>query len=202
MPFKFYQNISFLNSLQEKAFHLQLGEILHFILGTLCVKRNFEPSSEELNLLIEKALFLYTHPFQAREDLKTEALKILFEVFSIPRWGEFAKILKDCTAIFREIEVFSGPENQLLRPDLLAFKEREVLLWEFKLRRKDFKEEQIIFYKSFLDKLYPNKKKRFYLLTFVPFDFEMIVESGGFDFKYDTKEFSHPTQLTLFKNPG
>lgn len=200
VPPKFKQSLSLLKLLQEKDYPQRLGEILHFSLGHLCANHLFYPKEGELLCLLEKALTLYTPLYQEREALKSEALIILKESIESPKWEKFVQLFSNSLAIYREIEGFYAPKNILLRPDLLVFKKEEIILWEFKLRKRDFKEEQLLHYKEFLQVFYPKIKKTFYLLTFIPFDFEILEERGGEPIKDGDKNFSYPTQLTLFKN--
>lgn len=200
MPLKFKQNISLLNFLQEDNNPLKLGQILHFCLSHLCINLFFNPKEKDLLPLIEKALCLYTRSYQERETLKLEALRILKEALWSSKWKRFAQLFSNSQAIYRELEGFYGLQNILLRPDLLVFKKEEIILWEFKLRKSDFKEEQLLHYKEFLQVFYPKIKKTLYLLTFIPFDFEILEEIGGDSIKDGDKDLSYTTQLTLFEN--
>ncbi|MFN3505514.1 MAG: hypothetical protein ACK4Y7_04835 [Caldimicrobium sp.] len=192
MPLKFHQSSVLLNFLQEKKRPQIIGEILHFVLSNLCVKRIFNPKEEDLENLLKKALFLYPYTLQEREELKKEALEKLKKAINSPLWRDFTHMLSSASSIYREIEGFLGTKESFIRPDLLVFKEDEVHLWEFKLRESDFNEEQATLYKTFLMHLFPKKKKKFFLLTFEPFEFRLLDD--------DSKNLFNSTQLPLFKN--
>ncbi|MFN4197209.1 MAG: hypothetical protein ACK4FM_04320 [Caldimicrobium sp.] len=181
-----------LNFLHEKKKPQILGEILHFVLSHLCVKGIFNPKEQELDNLVKKALFFYTCTLKDREELRREALDIIKRAINSSLWQEFVKELSSATFVFREIEGFLGTAGSFVRPDLLVVKDKEVQLWEFKLRESDFNEEQISLYKDFLNQLFSKKKKKFFLLTFEPFAFR-ILEDG-------TSDLFNSTQLSLFKN--
>ncbi|BAU23227.1 hypothetical protein THC_0840 [Caldimicrobium thiodismutans] len=200
MALRLYQSPISLKLLQEKSYFQRLGEILHFSIEALLLKEDiFTINEETLAKLVAKALFLYPEPLLERERLKEEALKILKSAIQSEDWRALQNIFKDAEAFYQEIEGYFAEENKILRPDFLIFKKDILYLLEFKLRKEDFQKEQVRLYQKFLNSLYPQRRVKLCLLTFLPFKFILFEENLKESSKDADQKLLNTTQLPLFE---
>lgn len=199
MALRWRQSEFSLKLLQEKGFFQRLGEILHFSFGELLLKRDkifFD--DETLTRAVGKALFLYPEPLPEREALKEEALKILKSASLSRDWRVLKNLLKKSKALYREVEGYFAGEDKVLRPDFILIQEGEVYLLEFKLRKEDLQEEQLELYQRFLESLFPQRKIRLCLLTFIPFQLKFF-EKQEEGLSHEAPKLLYTTQLSLFE---
>lgn len=200
MALRLYQTPISLKLLKEKSYFQRLGEILHFSIGALLLKENiFTINEETLIGILAKALFLYPEPLPERERLKEEAFKILKSAIQSEDWRVLQSIFTDAEALYQEIEGYFAEEDKILRPDFLILKKDILYLLEFKLRKEDFQKDQIILYRRFLSSLYPQRRVKLYLLTFIPFRFILFEENLKEGLKNEIPKLLHTTQLPLFE---
>ncbi|MGC8965592.1 MAG: hypothetical protein ACP5KO_02140 [Caldimicrobium sp.] len=202
MPLKFYQKREILKTLQEKTTYQRLGEILHFLIEHLLYQKIFNPSREELKILITKAISFNQELLSEREFLEEKAYNILSKALKSEAWKFLKDLLSEPSEIYYEIEGFYQKENQGLRPDLLIVKNSVLYLIEIKLHQEDLKEEQINLYLSFLKELYPSNPIKVYLLTLEPFKLTLLQEikaEGETHTTYGNKGLFHSTQLSIFE---
>jgi len=202
MPLKFYQKTETLKTLQEKTIYQRLGEILHFLIEHLIYQKIFNPSKEELKVLITKAISFNQELLSEREYFEEKAYNILNQALKSKDWKFLKDLLSGTNEIYYEIEGFYKKENQGLRPDLLIIKNSNLYLIEIKLHKEDLKEGQINLYLSFLKEIYPSHPIKVYLLTLEPFKLTLLQEikaEGETHTTYGNKGLFHSTQLSLFE---
>jgi len=202
MPLKLYQRKELPKTFEERTYPQRLGETLHYLLENLIAQKIFKINEKEMENLIKKALSLYPEPLSERNLLEKEAQRILKEILENPSWKNLNFLLKN-TKIFTEIEGFLKAKNTFLRPDLIAFGEREIFLMEIKLRKEDYSPEQIELYSLFLQTLFPEKILKIYLITLLPFfEVTLLAEIPPKEVRKKDAEkgLLNTTQLPLFKN--
>lgn len=209
MPVKFNQSKVSLRLLKEKSDSIILGEILHYIWEYFLISKekffSLSSGSEDFKNKIEsyvkKALASYPEPLPQRKYLLERATEIIENIFKNEEFKKFNEVFKKdkFLAIYREPEGFFIEEDQIhdLRPDLIIRKPNEWIIFEFKLHG-EFEEAQLERYFSLLKKMFPNDNIKVYLISFEPFKIELKYSKTIN--KLDESSFSHPTQLSLFKN--
>jgi len=203
MPLKVYQRKEYPKTFGDRSYPQRLGETLHYLLENLIAQKIFKLNEKKIENLVKKALALYPEPLSERNLLEKEAQRILTEILESPSWKNLSSLLKNSKKIFTEIEGFLKAKCAFLRPDLIAFGEKEVFLMEIKLKKEDFSPEQIELYSLFLQTLFPERLLKIYLITLLPFfEVSLLAELPPKDVreKDAEKRLSNITQLPLFKN--
>ncbi len=198
MPVKLNQSKVSLRFLKEKSDPMILGEILHYIWELLLISKE---NKNQIETYAKKALASYQEPLPQRSYFLERAKEIIENMFKSEEFKKLSELFeKDkVLAIYREPEGFFIEEDQIhdLRPDLIIRKSDEWIILEFKLHGK-FEEAQLERYFSLLKKMFPNDNIKIYLVSFEPFKVELKY-CKTID-KLDESSFSHPTQLSLFKD--
>ncbi|PMP68640.1 MAG: hypothetical protein C0190_01390 [Thermodesulfobacterium geofontis] len=198
MPVKLNQSKVSLRFLKEKSDPMILGEILHYIWELLLISKE---NKNQIETYAKKALASYQEPLPQRSYFLERAKEIIENMFKSEEFKKLSELFeKDkVLAIYREPEGFFIEEDQIhdLRPDLIIRKSDEWIILEFKLHGK-FEEAQLERYFSLLKKMFPNDNIKVYLVSFEPFKVELKY-CKTID-KLDESSFSHPTQLSLFKD--
>lgn len=207
MPVKLNQSKVSLRLLKEKDDSIILGEILHYIWEILLTYNNIfslssdsEEFKDKIKTYIKKALASYQEPLPQRKYLSERVLEIIERIFKSEDFKKLNELFKKdkVLSIYREPQGFFIEEDQIqdLRPDLIIRKPDEWVILEFKLHG-EFREEQLEKYFSLLKRISPDDNISVYLISFEPFKIELKYCKAN---KLNESSYSHPIQLSLFKN--
>ncbi len=180
----FTQELSLALSKKEKA--QILGVILHYSLEDLLKRWIFWQITDQEDLaqrLIKSSLRLYPEPFPEREELASQAIKILQNFLSAQRvLTHLSTLVSTAKRILIEPELYSAQRREILRPDVVILREDALILLEIKLNLKDFSEEQVKAYETALKEIFPEHNFQSYLLSFNPpklWDLKKEIQKDG-----------------------